>query len=93
MERKPRESVEGALMPDISPLLIRRCIEATGPSGHACAQCRRNPLAGERLHNLDTGHVLCTLCFGALPDAERVAVSTARVPAGERPLAVGPIAA
>jgi hypothetical protein len=80
-------------MPDISPLLIRRCIEATGPSGHACAQCRRTPLAGERLHHLESGHVLCTLCFGALPDAERVAVTTARVSAGERPLAVGPIAA
>ncbi len=75
-------------MPDLSPLLIRRCIEATGPSGHSCAQCRRTPLAGERLHRLDTGHVLCTLCFGALPEGERVAVSTDRVRAGERSLAV-----
>jgi hypothetical protein len=80
-------------MPDISPLLIRSCIEATGPSGHSCGECGRTPLAGERLHHLSSGSVLCALCFGALPDDQRVAVSTDRVLAGERPLAVRPIAA
>lgn len=75
-------------MPDISPLLIRRCIEATGPSGHSCGECGRTPLAGERLHHLGSGAVLCALCFAALPDDERVAVATDRVPAGDRPLAV-----
>ena len=28
-----------------------------------CADCRRTPLAGERMHELDAGRVLCELCF------------------------------
>ena len=85
--------VEVASMPDISPILIRICLGATGPGAQACRECRRTPLAGERLHRLDSGSVLCELCFAALPEERRTAVSSDRVRAGERALVVVPRAA
>ena len=58
-----------------------------------CSGCRRAPLPGERLYELDSGRVLCELCFGALPEERRVAVRSERVGTGERRLAVVPKAA
>ena len=80
-------------MPDLSPLLIRISLGATGPVTQSCRECRRTPLAGERLHRLDSGSVLCDLCFAALPEERRTAVSSDRVRATERPLAIVPRAA
>jgi hypothetical protein len=80
-------------MPDMSPILIRRSIGSTGPAGERCGGCRRTPLAGETLHHLDSGTVLCELCFALLPDDRRLAVRSDRVRAGERKLAVAPRAA
>jgi hypothetical protein len=80
-------------MPDISPLLIRSCVAATAPVAERCGHCRRTPLAGERLHRLDTGRALCDLCFASLPEEQRQAVSSDRVGASERPLPVAPKAA
>ena len=71
-------------MPDMSPLLIRICVGSTGPGAESCGQCRRTPLAGEHLHRLESGSVLCELCFAALPDERRLAVRSDRVRAGER---------
>jgi hypothetical protein len=45
------------------------------------------------MHELDSGRVLCELCFGALPEEHRQAVRSERVHAGERRLAVVPKAA
>jgi hypothetical protein len=75
-------------MPDLGAMLMRQSLGALRPSGHGCAQCRRRPLAGESLHELDSGRMLCELCFGALPEERRVAVRSVRVHAGERRLAV-----
>jgi hypothetical protein len=80
-------------MPDLGAMLMRRSLGALGPSGEGCGACRRIPLAGERLHELDSGRVLCELCFGALPEERRLAVRSERVHAAERPLAVAPKAA
>jgi hypothetical protein len=80
-------------MPDLASMLLRRSIDSLTPSSAGCAKCRRIPLAGERLHELDSGRLLCELCFGALPDERRRAVRSERVHAGERRLAVGPKAA
>ena len=74
-------------------MLLRRSLEAVTPAGDCCAKCRRNPLAGERLHEMDTGRVLCDLCLAALPEDEQRAVSSQRVGASERRLAVVPRAA
>ena len=59
----------------------------------SCGSCRRTPLPGERVHELDGGTTLCDLCFAVLPEGERVAVRTERVHASERRLAVVPRAA
>jgi hypothetical protein len=80
-------------MPDLTAMLMHSSIGSLGTSQDSCAQCRRTPLAGERLHELDSGRLLCELCFGALPDEQRLAVRSERVRAGERRLAVVPRAA
>jgi hypothetical protein len=80
-------------MPDIAPMLIRVCLGAAGPPGPSCGECRRTPLPGERIHRLESGSVLCELCFAQLPEEHRVAVRSDRVRASERPLAVAPRAA
>jgi len=80
-------------MPDLGSMLLRRSLHRLGGGGSSCSSCLRTPLAGERLHELDSGRLLCDLCFGALPDEHRLAVRSERVGASERPLAVVPRAA
>lgn len=80
-------------MPDLAGLLLRRSLGSLGSAGGRCATCHRTPLAGERLHELDTGRKLCDLCFAALPEPERVAVRSERVHASERHVAGSPKAA
>jgi hypothetical protein len=80
-------------MPDLAAMLMRRSIGSLSPSSEGCGECRRIPLAGERMHELDSGRRLCELCFGALPEERRLAVRSERVHAGERRLAVVPKAA
>ena len=75
-------------MPDLASIIVRSSIGTLPPSATACGDCRRTPLAGERLHELDGGHTLCDLCFAALPEERRVAVRSERVHASERRLAV-----
>jgi hypothetical protein len=75
-------------MPDLDALLLRRSLDSLGPAADRCGDCRRTPLAGERLHELDSGRMLCELCFAALPDERRLAVRSERVHASERRLAV-----
>jgi len=80
-------------MPDLSSMLLRKSLRAAAPSGGKCSTCQRTPLPGERLHDMDTGRVLCDLCLVALPEDERRAVRSERVGASERRLAVVPRAA
>jgi hypothetical protein len=80
-------------MPDLAGLLMRSSIGALSPSSDSCNECRRTPLAGERMHRLDSGPALCELCYGALPEERRLAVRSERVHASERPIAVVPKAA
>ena len=62
-------------------------------AGGSCSQCQRTPVPGERLHEMDTGRLLCDLCLADLPEEDRQAVRTERVGASERRLAVVPKAA
>jgi len=80
-------------MPDIAGMLLRRSLARSTPPGARCSKCERTPLAGERLHEMDTGRVLCDLCLVALPEDDRRAVRTERVHASEQRLAVVPRAA
>jgi hypothetical protein len=79
-------------MPDLDSMLLRQCLGSLG-GGARCSSCKRTPLAGECLHELDSGPLLCDLCYGALPEDQRAAVRSQRVGASERPLTVAPKAA
>ena len=74
-------------------LLVRRFSGARPSPAASGAGGRRTPLAGEIVHKLDSGRLMCELCFAALPADRRLAVSSERVPAGERRLSVVPKAA
>jgi hypothetical protein len=80
-------------MPDLAAMLVRSSIGTLSSPDSSCADCRRTPLAGERLHVLDGGRRLCDLCFADLPEERRLAVRTERVHASERRLSVVPRAA
>ena len=75
-------------MPDLDAVLLRNSLGALDSGGANCACCERTPLTGERLHELDSGRLLCELCFLDLPEEHRIAVRSERVRAGERQLAV-----
>ncbi len=80
-------------MPDIAGILLRRSVGALDSGRSGCSTCQRTPLVGERLHEMDTGRLLCELCVSELPEEDRRAVRSERVHAGERQLAVAPRAA
>jgi len=80
-------------MPDLAALIMRRSIGSLRPSRDICQKCRRTPLAGETLHELDTGRLMCELCYAALPEGRRRAVRSERVHVGEHGLEVTPQAA
>lgn len=80
-------------VPDIASLLMRSFIGALPSSTARCGSCQRTPLAGETVYRLDSGRVLCELCFAKLPSDRRLAVSSERVHASERRLPVTPKAA
>lgn len=69
-------------------MLLRRSLGAVTAPPERCSKCERTPLAGERLHEMDTGRVLCDLCLVALPEDDRRAIRSERVHAGEVRLAV-----
>lgn len=75
-------------MPDLAAMMMRRSLGSVSSAGDRCAACRRTPLAGERMHELASGRLLCELCFAALPEDRRRAVRSERVHASERRLAV-----
>ena len=80
-------------MPELAEILVRSSIGTLAQADASCADCRRTPLAGERMHELDSGRMLCELCFASLPEERRQAVRSERVHASERRLAVVPRAA
>jgi len=75
-------------MPELASMLVRSSIGTLSPTTASCGECGRTPLAGERMHELDSGRTLCDLCFAQLPEERRLAVRTERVRASERRLAV-----
>jgi hypothetical protein len=80
-------------MPELANFLVHSSIGTLASTGTSCGDCRRTPLPGERVHELDGGRLLCDLCFAGLPEERRLAVRTERVHASERRLAVVPRAA
>ena len=73
---------------DFGSLVLRKGLGAMASERPRCSACRRTPLTGERLHQLETRELLCDLCLARLPEHRREPVRSDRVPAGERRLAV-----
>ena len=80
-------------MPDLGSMLVRRSLRSNPVTSEQCSACKRTPLPGEELHEMDTGRIVCDLCLAEIPEDDRRAVRSERVRAGERPLAVVPKAA
>ncbi len=80
-------------MPDLAAVLLRKSARSLNSESKRCSRCSRAPLVGERLHEMDSGQLLCDLCVAAIPEEDRHAVRTERVHASERALAVAPRAA
>jgi hypothetical protein len=80
-------------MPDLAAMLVRSSIGTLAPADAECGGCRRTPLAGERVHELEGGRTVCDLCFAKLPEDRRLAVRTERVHTSARRLSVVPRAA
>jgi CRISPR/Cas system-associated protein Cas10 (large subunit of type III CRISPR-Cas system) len=80
-------------MPDLAAIMLRRSARSLDSGRPRCAGCRRTPLVGERLHEMDTGRTLCELCVSALPKEDRRAVRSELVHALDKQLSVAPRAA
>ncbi len=78
---------------ELASIFVRRSVGSLSSSVDRCSSCRRAPLAGELLHELETGRVVCQLCLARLPASKRETVGSERVLVGERKLAVFPRAA
>jgi hypothetical protein len=80
-------------MPDLSALLLRKSVGSLRSNREGCARCHRAPLAGERLHEMESGRTLCELCLIALPEEKRKTIGVRRVHASDQRLTVAPKAA
>jgi hypothetical protein len=69
-------------------MLRRKAVARRGHDHGRCSACRRVPLAGELMHELESHRLVCELCLARLPASKRATVGTERVYASERRLAV-----
>ncbi|MCW3011272.1 MAG: hypothetical protein JWO90_1676 [Solirubrobacterales bacterium] len=59
----------GISEPDLERQLLRRSVTELSADRHACADCGRTPLVGERYHRYARGKVVCELCRPRHADA------------------------
>ncbi len=71
---------------DVAPVTFRPSPRAL--TEERCEQCHRTPLIGEVVHLLESGRQVCTLCVGHTHARHGEPISSKRVRATERPLAV-----
>jgi hypothetical protein len=58
MARTPRTLSE----PDLELALLRKSVGVLAAGRHACADCGRTPLVGERMYRFGRGSAVCALC-------------------------------
>jgi hypothetical protein len=66
---------------DLERQLLRRGVDELEADRHACADCGRTPLVGERVYRYPRGETVCELCRplrGAEPDASELVRHTER---------------
>ena len=72
---------------DLANALLRKGVGDLASHRAPCSACRRSPLPGELVHELESGRSLCALCLGG-----RTPVSSRMVTATEKRLVVVPVA-
>ena len=78
---------------DLATALILKSVGSSAGHSATCSRCRRTPLPGEMMHELESHKVVCQLCLARVPERERQPLRSDRVRASERRLAVVPRAA
>jgi hypothetical protein len=78
---------------EIASILLRNSLGALHTDREDCSDCRRIPLIGELMHELESGKQLCALCLVKADGRGGEPVRTQRVRATDKPLAVVPRAA
>jgi hypothetical protein len=78
---------------ELARMLLRKSVGTMARDRSSCSKCRRTPLPGEVVHQIESGELLCALCLGSLPESMRNPVHSERVPASDRHLPVVPRAA
>lgn len=68
-EPRPMLRLQGISEPDLERQLLRRGVDELSASRHACVDCGRTPLVGERYHRYARGKVVCELCRPQHADA------------------------
>jgi hypothetical protein len=75
--------------PSLQSIMLRKSIGSMESDRTTCSRCRRTPLVGEFLHRLESDQHVCGLCLARLPEIEQAPLSSERMRASERGLAVG----
>jgi hypothetical protein len=73
---------------DLHETLLRNSVASVQAGRDGCSKCRRIPLSGELMHDLEDGRHLCSLCLKAVPQSQREALRSERVHVLPRRLAV-----
>jgi hypothetical protein len=73
---------------DLHETLLRNSVSSVKAGRDGCSKCRRIPLSGELMHDLEDGRHLCSLCLKAVPASQREALRSERVHVLSRPLSV-----
>ena len=80
-------------MPELAAMLLRKSVGSTSKERPRCSGCRRTPLVGERLHEMDSGRMLCELCRADVPEHDLHTVRSELVRPSEKSLLIVPRAA
>lgn len=78
---------------EIASILLRNSIGALHSERPNCSRCRRLPLVGELIHELESGREVCSLCLAGSGGRDGEPIRSERVRATDKPLAVVPRAA
>jgi hypothetical protein len=78
---------------EIASVLLRNSLGALHTERATCSRCRRTPLTGELMHELESGRAVCSLCLAKAGGRDGEPVRSERVRATDKPLAIVPRAA
>lgn len=90
---RPGAQNAASMAREIASILLRNSLGALRTERPACSRCRRLPLTGELIHELESGREVCSLCLANAGGRDGEPVRSERVRATDKPLAVVPRAA